>query len=188
LIRSCAWRFIDPARRQTMAVSSTPGLAKPCLMFFPSLCTRFIGIRYATYPEGKRCANLDAVLGRGARWRGALQRACQGCPLWPMSDGAGQAAGLGMSAMPRSMRFEDVPDSHHVRLLHARKADNVTDRAVMRTCRSPDTSSHSCRRQASPSTCKFWSVSAVGLAARTLPTGRTVSCSSRDKTPLAAAS
>ena len=35
-------------------------------MFFLSLCTRFIGIRYATYPEGKRCANLDAVLGRGA--------------------------------------------------------------------------------------------------------------------------
>ena len=53
-------------RRQATAVSSTPGLAKPCLMFFPSLCTRFIGIRYATYPEGKRCANLDAVLGRGA--------------------------------------------------------------------------------------------------------------------------
>ena len=70
MIRSCAWRFIDPTRRQATAVSSTPGLAKPCLMFFPSLCTRFIGIRYATYPEGKRCANLDAVLGRGARWRG----------------------------------------------------------------------------------------------------------------------
>jgi hypothetical protein len=44
-------------RRQATAVSSTPGLAKPCLMFFLSLCTRFIGIRYATYPEGKRCGD-----------------------------------------------------------------------------------------------------------------------------------
>ena len=41
-------------------------------MFFPSLCTSFIGIRYATYPEGKRCANLDAVLGRGASLAGGI--------------------------------------------------------------------------------------------------------------------
>ena len=63
-----------------MAVSSTPGLAKPCLMFFPSLCTRFIGIRYATYPEGKRCANLDAVLGRGVSLAGGIATSMSGLP------------------------------------------------------------------------------------------------------------